>query len=274
MAALYGGTSWHASSGLLHVASIAWPSRRVIAIGPAAPPSETDRFVLGFARARADVVVTTGAILRAEPELTHAYAEESGLAAAFAAWRRVTLERERPPRVVVLSASGGLPRDSRALRGAAECLVWTGRAGARRLAQDGPSGVAIAIDEALDLEPQQSLARLLRWLFAEAGAETVLLEAGATTTSALYSRAGAPEVDELLLSGFEGPLRSEAEGPPFASAAAVERVLGAPRSEAHVDEPSGPWRFQRYRRGARAIRHSEGPSGIRISSSSSNPWRV
>ena len=111
IARLYGDdVDWCTATGRLHVAAIHAASERVLAIGPAAPPSETDRFVLGLARARADVIVTTGSILRAEPELVHRFAETPQADAAFAAWRRSVLGRADPPRLLVLSASGDLPK--------------------------------------------------------------------------------------------------------------------------------------------------------------------
>ena len=51
---------WRSASGRVHVAAIHHASGCALAIGPSAPRSASDRFVLGFARARADVIVTTG----------------------------------------------------------------------------------------------------------------------------------------------------------------------------------------------------------------------
>ena len=78
VAALYGEVDWRGARGVLQVAAVADRAWVAIAIGPAAPSSATDRFVLGFARARSDAIVTTGAILRAEPDLVHELSDRPG----------------------------------------------------------------------------------------------------------------------------------------------------------------------------------------------------
>ena len=95
-------------AGLLHVA-VVWrsPGQGLIniAMNDAKPASPTDDFVLGLARARADAIVTTGANLRLEPRLTHAYHGDPRTAGALEAWRRDVLGKGDAPVSVVLTAS-------------------------------------------------------------------------------------------------------------------------------------------------------------------------
>ncbi|MEM9177489.1 MAG: hypothetical protein AAGC67_19915, partial [Myxococcota bacterium] len=156
--ALYGVVDWRRAAGLIHVAAIHGPSNRILAIGPASPPSPIDRFVLGLARARSDVLITTGGILRAEPDLVPRYAEEAGAEAAFAEWRRRTLERASPPRLLVLSATGRFPADHPALQ-AGTGWIWTSAEGARRMGRP-PIGF-----EVVEAEAGRTSARdAVRWL--------------------------------------------------------------------------------------------------------------
>jgi len=141
--ALYGLVDWQNETGILHVAAVAGEPPCAIAIGPSSPASPMDRFVLGFARARADVILTTGAILRAEPELVHCYAEQALADAAFASWRRRVLGRAGPPALVVLSASGIIPDDHPALAAVERGFLWTTPEGQLRLAGASIAGLVV-----------------------------------------------------------------------------------------------------------------------------------
>ena len=234
---LYGRVDWRSARGRLHVAAIHGPTRRVIAIGPAAPPSATDRFVLGFARARASVIVTTGAILRSEPELTHRFAEDASEAEALQEWRASVLGMESPPRLLVLSASGDFPFDHPALE-EGEGWIWTTPEGRARVGANRP-GFEVVVGRA------RGVAEALDFLARDPSNHTLLVEAGPSTSGGLYvSRAG---LQELLLSSYSGPLAVTASGPLFIDSARVESTLGPARS-AHVHrEASGSWRFERFR---------------------------
>lgn len=241
--ALYGAVDWTAASGVLHVAAIASESHRVIAIGPAAPASATDRFVLGAARARADAIVTTGAILRAEPELRHELSPDPEEDRAWQRWRRERLGRERPPWLVVLSASGAIPRSHPALEAARGGLVWTSGSGAERL------GSRVGALEVVAAEPgNDGPAAAIRELRRGRGLSTVLVEAGPSTAKSLYEPDAAEAgVDELLLSCFEGVLVAAAVGPPFVAPDRLFARFADPVSEVRREEASGTWRFRRYR---------------------------
>lgn len=243
--ALYGRVDWRGACGLLHVAAIHGPSHRVLAIGPAAPKSETDRFALGLARARADVLVTTGSILRAEPELVHCYAEAASQDRVFARWRATTLSREASPRLLVLSASGQLPRDHPALRDT-RGWIWTTQRGASQIGRP-PSGFEPIVRSQAEASIAHALEFLFRQALAETATPTVLLEAGPTTTAPLYAPDARPPIDELLLSRFEGPIAIAARGPAFPEARRVERRLGPAASRVGIEEPSGRWTIERHR---------------------------
>ena len=66
--ALYGVRELPRAAGVLHVAAV-WAERpdrlTVLEITAQTPKSDDDAFALSLARARADAVLTTGAILRA-----------------------------------------------------------------------------------------------------------------------------------------------------------------------------------------------------------------
>lgn len=273
---------WRRATGVIHVAAISAPTRRAIAIGPGAPTSANDRRVLGFARARADAIVTSGAILRAEPGLVHRYAEDPDESASWANWRRRVLGRSEPAAVVVVTRSGDVPVAHPVFAGAARVIVWTTAAGRRRLAQTGLSadwGIASADGSAADF-----LGAAIRGLRDDRGAQTIVLETGPRSTQGLYARSPATpsgaRVDELLLSvhcGVDcptvpGPPFAESDGiadslatePPDAGSLAGDSFEGAERGRDRrsigrgsgpgratrriVDEPSGLWLFERYRR--------------------------
>jgi len=239
--------------GLLHVAAVLedaegrWWSW---AVGPDAPRCESDAFALGLARARADVIVTTGRIVRSEPGLRHRYAADTALDEALAAWRREALGRPERPRSLVLTASGELPAAHPLWRdGPVE--VATGEAGAAALAAAGrpwPRRVLAA----------PGLGAVVAALRGE-GHRTVLVEAGpATTREALYGAGGTPP-DELMLSRLSGAqLPAARRGRAFADPARVaallpRRIVGPPERAA-----DGVWHFERRLRapGGQAVHSS------------------
>jgi riboflavin biosynthesis pyrimidine reductase len=257
LAALYGEVDWRHAQGIVHVLALGGPNRSVIAIGPRAPRSATDRFVLGAARARADAILTTGAILRAEPDLVIRAGSSIQEDRTLLEWRRVRLGRApNPQRRIVLSGSGAFAPDHPALAGASG-FVWTSARGRERL------GDRV---QALDVLVAEGEASGIRGALAHAlslpGVETILVEAGPTASAALYDLDSAssvkvaaggpakvsPQLDELLLSHSESELHPAAVGPDFVDAEGVDRVLGPAISTVRVNEPSGSWRFMRHRR--------------------------
>ena len=239
--ALYGDwdPSAEVSGGVIHVASV-WQDApghwRVIDIGPHAPPSKYDRFALDLARARADLIVTTGAILRAEPELR--YELRSDFAEELEAWRA----RERssvPPTVVILTSGQELDFGHPTFHGWAIPVVFTAASQVESLRARAPGGIEIVGMS----EPTPR--NLLSWARHDRRAETLVLEAGIRTSAQLHEPPVA--VDELMLSVFEGAsLHPHARGRSFVSPAHIQRSFDEPRPARRIAEPSGPWSFHRY----------------------------
>jgi riboflavin biosynthesis pyrimidine reductase len=132
-----------------------------------------DRFLMGLLRALADAVVIGAGTLRAEPKhmWTPAYVSP-GLAGAYAALGRPQ------PRLVVVSASGDLDPEHRALEAGA--LVLTTDAGAARLRDRLPTASWLRSLGGKGLEP----ARMLEAVRAE-GYRRVLTEGGPTLLGGL-----------------------------------------------------------------------------------------
>jgi hypothetical protein len=268
---LYGEVDWRAARGVVHVAAIAESPRVAIAIGAHAPLSATDRFVLGFVRARCDVIVTTGAVLRAEPALVHEMGTTSEEDARFVEWRERVLGRVERPALGVLSHSGDLPSEHPALCAASSGFVWTSAEGRTRL---GPrlGALEVVVADALSGGEAESggeagdrrwpgLAAAIHFARSHYAGETVALEAGPSSARTLYPPPAKEDsvsspisaadsegwVDELLLSRFEGRLAPRAVGSGFVSETAIRRCFPEPPHETRVRESSGVWRFQRYR---------------------------
>lgn len=281
---LYGRVDWRRATGPLHVAAIEAERHHIIALGSAAPRSPTDRFVLGFARARADAILTTGEILRSEPDLVHRYAEDADTEAGFAGWRVRVLGRPSPPVLIVLSGSDRFDPAHPALAAAPGGFVWTSPAGRRRLPERIGALEVRTLPESSGPGAEDDGGRggVLRRALREAALGTVLVEAGPGTAEALYPdpeeapvarrpESGAATVDaapadpaavvELLLSRFEGRLADAALGPAFVSPRRLRSRLGPPRSSLCVDEPSGRWRFERFRAGGPAASSAPSRSG-------------
>jgi riboflavin biosynthesis pyrimidine reductase len=233
------GADLAAATGVVHVTAVwqAAPDRLVtIAIGPDAPPSAHDFFALQAARARADAIITTGQILRAEPALTHDL--QGAAAPGLAAWRRERLGKQQPPLLLVLTSGRDLPVHHPALHATSTPLLFTSHEGAARLPDTPIHVLSVATPDI-----RAAIAHLRA-----VGCRTILVEAGPSTASALYRPPVA--VDELLLSVFHGALPARAQARDFVSPAHVRAHLPhAPQaSPALADQPSGPWQFLRFLR--------------------------
>jgi hypothetical protein len=228
------------AAGVIHVTSV-W--RRsdgvdaVMKICERTPRSATDRFVLDMTRAAADVIVMTGAILRAEPGLHCALHEDN--APSLMPWRRHVTGRDTPPWLVVLTGGHDLDLQHPALQGWARPVVFTSQDAAADLEGRAPAHVEIVGD------PHPGIERLLSWARAERNATVVSIEAGPTTTRPLYDEP--LRVGTLLLSVFEGPfVAPEVEGPPLLSPSALARRMPPVGQPRRIREPSGPWSFWRF----------------------------
>ncbi len=262
---VYGRVDWQAAGGVLQVTAIAADDRATIALGPDAPSSVFDRFVLGFARARVDALVTTGSILRAEPELVHRYAEDNAQNSEWQGWRTETLGRTAAPGLILLSRSGDFPSDHPAIEAAESGFVWTSKAGRARMgARVGE--LEVVVEEEVEQKEgekedfnfsiaksagaRNGLAAALCFARTRRGLERIAIEAGPSATRALYLPDSFParaRVDEVLLSLYRGELLASARASEFASEEQL-RATGLRRvSICEKQEASGVWAFERHR---------------------------
>lgn len=239
---LYGG-DLAGARGVIHVASVwADPQGELhnLLINDVTPLSLLDEFVLSLARMRADAIVTTGRILRLEPEMTHAPDEDE--AEDLLDWRAVRLGRDAAPLSVVLSRGDNVDLDHPALRSWTRAMIYTSEVGARGLqGQAGARGIELVS------EREPSLRSLVDYLIDDRGCETVVVETGPSTVAELY--AGPARVDELMLSVCRcEAIPDDARGAPFVSRESMAEAGLVLQSELSSEEESGPWSFQRYRR--------------------------
>lgn len=238
--ALWGTTTLPSDAGVLHVVAT-WfdgQAHRVIRIAPQSPKSETDFFVLSLARARADLILTTGRILRHEPELT--YSLPPRWAAGMQRWRAEVLGRTAPPRVAVLTSGRDLDPEHPALHGWATPVIVTTSDATRALASRLPGHVdVIGLESTAPRE-------VIDWARVD-GARTISIEAGPSTARALYAEE--PLVDELSWSQFLEPeLPSSLRGGVLFERAPGTAELRRTAAPLERTENSGQWRFSRFRR--------------------------
>lgn len=236
---LWGHVDLERDAGVLHVVAT-WPcdeGQRVIRITEQSPKSDTDFFLLNLARARADVILTTGRILREEPHLE--YSLPPAWAPGMLAWREAAMGRTTPPKVAVLTSGRDLDPDHPALHGWARPVIVTSQDAARALRPRLPGHVDVI---GLKLP---SAREAIAWARG-AGATTVSIEAGPSTARALY--ADPAVVDELWLSEFlESDLAHALRGPIVFAKAPGSGLLQPVGPEGLRHEPSGRWRFSRFR---------------------------
>jgi riboflavin biosynthesis pyrimidine reductase len=214
----------------------------VLRIGPAAPRSGHDAFLLSLARARAEAIVTTGRILREEPALTHGLRGPPALREALAAWRRERLVLAHDPWLLVLSTGRALDPMHPAFHAAVRPILFVPSAAAaglrERFAATDARVVSVrAPNERLSLDHLRRL-----------GARRITIEAGPSAAAGLYDEP--PRVDELWLATFCGAPPVEAIGPAFVPEARLAAVLPDASDPCEREEPSGTWRFERRRRAA------------------------
>jgi riboflavin biosynthesis pyrimidine reductase len=237
------GDPLEAPAGVLHIAAV-WrdPDGRLptLRIEADTPRSATDRFTLGLARARADAVLTTGRILREEPALRHRYHEEPAIESALTEWRRAVLGKRHPPTSAVLTSGRALELDHPLFAGPAPVRILTSPGAAAALRDRGlPQGVTACGVEPLTVWRAIGMLR-------ERGSATVAVEAGASTSRALYEPV--LRVDELCLSFFaEAGLGASLRGPAFLPAGRLAALFGPPSSLHAEREPDGRWLFARFR---------------------------
>ncbi|MEM9491879.1 MAG: hypothetical protein AAGC55_22225, partial [Myxococcota bacterium] len=140
--------------GVVHVTAVWARDHLTLRINAETPRSEWDWFALNAARARADAIITTGKILREEPEVSHAIQGPGRAAEGLTEWRRQVLGKTEPPYLLVLTSGRGLPERGRladwhpALRGATRPILYTGSAAAHTLVSTaGPRIRVVAAEQ-------------------------------------------------------------------------------------------------------------------------------
>lgn len=221
--------------GVLHVAAV-WeaPDGRyqTLRVGEGAMRSASDAVVLSAARARADAIVTTGRILRDEPDLVHTSIAPPDVGVELDAMRRTVWGLSGPPWIAVLTASGDIPVDHPAVARAARPLFFTGAWGAEVLRSASALPAHAEIVESAAPGPGSLVDHLVR----VRGARSIVIEAGASTAAALY--AGDGRVDELWLSVCQADhVEPDMLVGPFVERDSIEATLGPPKhAERHLDD--------------------------------------
>lgn len=228
--------------GVVHVTA-AWRNGSsnlvVLKIGGATPRSYSDTFLLAAGRARADAVLTTGAILRAEPRTTLELPGPPATVRALAVWRRDVLARPRPPVGLVLTSSRALDFGHPFFDGPGRRVVFTDQTEATRLRRVAPRHVRVVGD------PAPGPRTAISYLRQVEGARTVLVEAGPSAARELYLPS--PAIDELVLSIWEGDSLSEGlAGGELPSIDCLAALFARHSPPVSVDEASGRWTFQRF----------------------------
>lgn len=230
---LYGPVDFGAALGVVQVVATtqADDGLRVLRIEARTPRSDTDRFILGFSRARADAIITTGKILRDEPELRYdlPLPEREGLLA----WREEVRRQTASPQLIVLTRDPELDLDHPALHSWASPILYTTPSVAERWK---PHFEAVG-------DPACSLRSAVAWA-RRRGAKVISIEAGPRTARNLYRDPCA--VDEVLLSIAAFPVSAAIAGELLFDRKTIRR-LGKRQSSITRTELSGPWRFERWR---------------------------
>jgi riboflavin biosynthesis pyrimidine reductase len=206
------------------------------------PKSEVDFLLLNLARARSDAIVTTGRILRQEPALTHDLQGLPGVRAALHAWRREELALSQPPWLLVLTSGRDLDPSHPAFHAWARPLVFCPESSAAQVARVvGRTSIEVVG------HPDPDLRRAIDYLRYRRASRRITIEAGPSTAIEAYRVPAL--LEELLLSVYlaESIPDSLAAGE-LPTTEEVESILGPARGAFTVEEESGAWRFERYRR--------------------------
>ncbi len=223
-------------SGVIHVAAVTGENQ-VLRITDQTPKSPHDAFLLNVSRARANVIVTTGRILREEPDLTHGYLGDENMQRSLASWRRDVVGVEDPGRVLVLTSGKDLNAEHPVFSAARSVTIYTSKEGADALTE-----VAFGAAEVVAVD-RPSIRNVIDFLLTDCGVATVSVEAGPSTTPALYERP--VKVDELLLSTFRGAIAPALLAGSFVGNDVLHRLFSR-TSSYQVCHQSRDWSFQRF----------------------------
>jgi riboflavin biosynthesis pyrimidine reductase len=233
------------AQGVVHVTSVWAESSRslvTLRIGPETPRSDTDAFVLNVARARADAIITTGKTLREEETVTHELQGPGAVPQALADWRKNRLGKNEPPSSVVLTSGRNVDLDHPLFRSGTIPMIFTSPEGAGKLAE-GAASKGIEVVE----RDEPSLRDAIKYLRELRGAETIVIEAGPSTSRSLYEPPAV--INELMLSVYSGrSIPRSVRGETFFTLQDLGLVFPMAASTFVSEEESGRWVFRRYTR--------------------------
>ncbi|MEM1245705.1 MAG: hypothetical protein AAGK22_05010 [Acidobacteriota bacterium] len=215
----------------------------VLKIDDETPKSASDFLLLQLGRARAEAIVTTGKILRDEPDLDFAlgfaHPELPASRAHLEAWRADACGLASEAKLVVLSSGRDLPLHHPALEGR-DVTVLTGALGEERLASASRAfGIEVVA------VPASGVLGALAWLAGQ-GTRRVTVEAGPSTSSALYG--DSTHVAALSLSTLQqADLPESLQGGAFLTGAELHERMQPVREASTVDEQESRWSFQLWR---------------------------
>ena len=238
----------------LHVAAVWRDGERgvVLKIEHETPRSANDLFALGLARARADAILATGAILRAESDLSHDLGATGPWGPALSRWRREVAGLVEPPRLAILTSGRGLDPEHAALHGEASPVLFVPESKVesvnRVMRASARSGSAIEVCSLPDEGSSTGAEVAIHQLRKRYGCERISVEAGPSTVAALYG--DRPKIGLLLLSSYLeqslSPSLQAGELPRRSDLSAAFEIVGGSISR----EESGQWSFELWvRRG-------------------------
>lgn len=224
--------------------------RRVLRIGEQTPRSAVDFYLLNATRAWANVILTSGQILRDEPELSFALDgpnESSRRALATSRSERTGAA----PRVGVLTSGSGLDESMAVWSRGGEFVLITDAEGARRSA-GWVERAGVELAELQPVGPREAVDWAREAVSDSADGGRVSVEFGGNSSADLYpapsgSTIGSPLVDMLLLSEYRGRLADAVRGDPFLPGLRLEDFY-EPGPEARI----GDWSFRCWNRRERA----------------------
>lgn len=213
----------------------------MLRIGDRAPRSEVDSLLLNLARARADAIVTTGRILREEPDVSHDLQGSPGVRSTLHAWRRQELSLSQPPWLLVLTSGRDLDPAHPAFHATARPIVFCPEAGAAAVARRVEQASIEVVGH-----PAPDLRSAIDYLCYRRGARRITIDAGPSTAIELYRDPAL--VEELVLSVFlAGSIPGSLASGELPTTSELESILGPPRGAFTAEENSGAWRFEHYR---------------------------
>jgi len=225
--------------GVIHVAAVATTSgeNQVLRITAQTPKSPHDAFLLSVSRARANFIVTTGRILREEPDLSHDYLGREDMRSAFTSWRRDVVGMPDPAGILVLTSGKDLNVEHPIFSGARPVTIYTSKEGANTMQKRGFRGVDVVAAD------RPNIRNVIDFAVTKCGAATVSIEAGPSTTPALYEPP--VKVDELLLSTFHGAVAPALLGGRFIKDRVLHQLFRR-SSSYRVRNQDGDWSYRYF----------------------------